>query len=103
MRAYICIFALLAVPLHAAAAPFSKADPAAGEKLYVAAACSKCHSDRVGGDGTRMYTRPEHRVTNPSKLLAQVRMCNTQLNTGWFPEDEEDVAAFLNRKFYKFK
>ncbi len=103
MRTYICIFALLAVPQLAAAAPFPKADPAAGEKLHSAANCAKCHGARVGGDGSRMYTRPDHKVTNPSKLLAQVRMCNTQLNTGWFPEDEENVAAYLNRKFYKFK
>lgn len=99
----IFIFALLAVPLFAAAAPFPKADPAAGAKLYAVASCDQCHSDRVGGDSSRMYTRPDHKVKSPSKLLAQVRMCNTQLNTGWFPEDEENVAAFLNRKFYKFK
>lgn len=103
MRIYLCIFALLGVPLIAAAAPFPKADPAAGEKLYVAGNCARCHSGRVGGDGSLMYTRPDRKVTSPSKLLAQVRMCNTQLNTGWFPEDEENVAAFLNRKYYKFK
>ena len=99
----ICVFALLAAPLIAAAAPYPKADPAIGKKLYAAAACDKCHSGKVGGDGSRMYTRPDHKVTNPAKLLAQVRMCNTQLNTGWFPEDEENVAAYLNREFYKFK
>jgi hypothetical protein len=36
-------------------------------------------------------------------LLTQVAACNSQLNTGWFPEDEEHVAAFLNRDYYKFK
>ncbi|MHB8666232.1 MAG: c-type cytochrome [Burkholderiales bacterium] len=99
----ILIAALLALPLLAAAAPFPHGDPAAGKKLYVAADCSKCHSERVGGDGSRMYTRPERKVKSASQLLAQVRMCNTRLNTGWFPEDEENVAAYLNRKYYKFK
>lgn len=99
----IFVFALLALPLSLAAAPYPKGDPAAGKKLYVAADCAKCHSARVGGDGARMYTRPDHKVTNSGKLLAQVRMCNTQLNTGWFPEDEENVAAFLNSEYYKFK
>jgi hypothetical protein len=50
-----------------------------------------------------MYTRPERKVKNPSQLLTQVRACNTMLNTGWFPEDEENVAAYLNREYYKFK
>jgi len=99
----IIVAALLALPLFAAAAPFPKGDPALGKKLATAANCAKCHSDQVGGDGSRMYTRAEHKVTSPVKLLTQVRMCNTQLNTGWFPEDEEHVAAYLNREYYKFK
>jgi len=99
----IVIAALLALPLLAVAAPFSKSNPAIGEKLATAANCAKCHSQRVGGDGSRMYTRPEHKVKNPGQLLTQVQACNTMLNTGWFPEDEENVAAYLNRKYYKFK
>ena len=99
----ILITALLALPLLAAAAPFPKGDPALGQKLATAANCTKCHSGKVGSDGSRIYTRAERKVTSPSKLLAQVRMCNTQLNTGWFPEEEEHVAAYLNREYYKFK
>ena len=97
------IAALLVLPLLAAAETFPKADPAAGRKLADAANCAKCHSARFGGDGSVMYTRPDHRVKTPGQLQAQVRMCNTQLNTGWFPEEEEHVAAYLNRDYYKFK
>jgi hypothetical protein len=32
-----------------------------------------------------------------------VRTCNTMLGTNWFPEDEENVAAYLNEVYYKFK
>lgn len=99
----IVIAALLALPLLAVAQPFPKANPAIGKKLAMAADCAKCHSQRVGGDGSRMYTRPERKVKNPSQLLTQVRACNTMLNTGWFPDDEENVAAYLNREYYKFK
>jgi hypothetical protein len=49
-----------------------------------------------------MYTRPDHRVKTPQKLLAQVQACNSNLGKGYFPEDEENVAAYLNREFYKF-
>lgn len=99
----IALTALLALPLLAAAEPFAKGDPVVGSKLAAAANCAKCHSERVGGDGSRMYTRPERKVKNPSQLLTQVGICNTQLNTGWFPEDEEHVAAYLNRDYYRFK
>jgi hypothetical protein len=28
-------------------------------------------------------------------------MCNSQLKLGLFPEDEADIAAFLNETYYK--
>ena len=37
------------------------------------------------------------------QLHAQVSFCATQLKTGWFPEDEEDVVAWLNHRYYHFK
>lgn len=93
-------FAALAAT--AIAAPFPKADPAAGGKLYADAKCSGCHIQRVGGDGSAMYTRPDRRVKSADALLKQVRMCTTQLNTQWFPDEEEHVAAWLNQRYYKF-
>ena len=97
------IAALLALPLLAAAQPYPKGNPDIGKKLAATANCAKCHIKSVGGDGSRMYTRPDRKVKNAKQLLTQVGVCNTQLNTGWFPEDEEHVAAFLNRDYYKFK
>jgi len=35
--------------------------------------------------------------------MAQVQMCNVQLGAGYFPEEEEHVAAYLNLHYYKFK
>ena len=99
----IAIAALLALPLLAAAEPFPKGDPVVGGKLAAAASCAKCHIEKVGGDGSRMYTRPERKVKNPKQLLTQVGACNAQLNAGWFPDEVEHVAAFLNRDYYKFK
>jgi hypothetical protein len=32
-----------------------------------------------------------------------VGLCNTELRLDLFPEDEADVTAFLNARFYKFK
>lgn len=96
--------ALLALAGAAQAQASPKGDPKAGEKLMAQAKCdSACHASLVGGDGTGIYTRANRRVKTPQQLLTQVRFCNTQLGTNWFPEDEEHVAAFLNQRYYKLK
>ena len=94
--------ALLAAGV-ASANPFQKADAAAGKKLFDEAKCMTCHVQRLGGDGSRMFTRPERKVKTADALSKQVRTCVQQLNVAWFPEDEEHVAGYLNRDFYKFK
>ena len=50
-----------------------------------------------------MYTRHDRRVTSPAKLKAQVAFCNAELDSGYFPEDEDHVAAYLDLRYYKFK
>ena len=87
----------------ALAAPFPKADPAAGAKLFEAAKCDACHAQRFGGNGSSAYTRSDHKVKSADALIKQVRACVTQLNVQWFPDEEEQVAAYLNEKYYKFK
>jgi mono/diheme cytochrome c family protein len=87
----------------ALAAPFPKADPAAGAKLFDEAKCGACHAQRFGGDGSSAFTRPDRKVKSAEALLKQVRACVTQLNVQWFPDEEEHVAAYLNQRYYKFK
>lgn len=105
MKSTLAGIALVALAAPALAAePFLKGDPKAGEKLMSQAKCnSACHASLVGGDGTSIYTRASRKVKTPSQLLTQVRFCNTQLGTNWFPEDEEHVAAYLNQRYYKLK
>jgi hypothetical protein len=31
-----------------------------------------------------------------------VQACNSNLGKGYFPEDEENIAAYLNAEFYHF-
>lgn len=82
-------------------APFAHGDAVAGKAL-VERDCVACHARRMEGDANRMYLRPDHRVRTPAQLIAQVRYCNTELGTNYFPEEEEHVAAYLNQRFYKF-
>lgn len=82
-------------------APFAHGDAPAGKTL-VDRDCVACHAQRYS-PATAMYTRADRRVTTPSQLLAQVQRCNVELNAGYFPDEEESVAAYLNDAYYKFK
>ncbi len=84
------------------AAPFANANPDAGKALHDKD-CIVCHAQRFDGNPSKMYLRPDHRVRTPAQLRTQVAFCNTQLGTHYFPDDEENVAAYLNREYYKFK
>ncbi len=96
------LLALVSCTVLPALAP--AADPARGGELVIEAQCESCHDDRYGGgDGTQIYRRSDRRVNSLAQLATQVSVCNSQLNTGWFPEDEAHVVAYLNRQHYRFK
>ena len=95
------LFACGAAVAQKPPAPFAAGDAKTGKTL-VERDCVSCHAAKFPGDPDRMYTRAEHRVTTPAKLLAQVQACNTNLAKGYFPEEEEHIAAYLNLEFYKF-
>jgi len=99
MRApLLLLFAFLAVPPVIAAGP----DAAEGKKLVDEKKCEICHNNVTLGDAKAVYLRKDRKVTTLSKLKSQVAACNTELNLGLFPEDEDHIAAYLNREYYKF-
>ena len=102
---FAALLALVAATTAALAqtqpAPFAKGDAKSGKAL-VDRDCVSCHAAKFANDPDRMYTRADHRVKSPGKLLAQVQACNTNLGKGYFPEEEEHIAAYLNLQFYKF-
>ncbi len=63
---------------------------------YTDANCETCHD-------ASFYQRENRKVTTFAKLEVVVEGCNTNLDVGWFPEDVSDVAAYLNREYYKFE
>jgi cytochrome c len=66
--------------------------------------CYACHAKKSGfGNGDMIYTRGDGKVKNLQNLQSMVALCNAELRLDLFPEDEADVAAFLNKRFYKFK
>jgi mono/diheme cytochrome c family protein len=65
--------------------------------------CVSCHVKRYGGDGSGMYTRANRMIQSREALGQRVATCNAMINAGLFPEDEENIAAYLAKKYYKFK
>jgi len=101
MRPWIvALVPTLLLSLGAAAAV--TADPKNGKKLHDQR-CLACHVRQMGGDGSQIYTRPEHLIKSLDALRQRIGFCVSQTNTSWFPEEQEDVAAYLNQQFYKFK
>jgi mono/diheme cytochrome c family protein len=101
----LLLFAGLSLPAGAAEPqpkPFAEGNAELG-KAIATRDCDACHARQFGGDPARIYLRPEHKVKTPTQLLSQVRVCNTQLGTHYFPEEEAHVAAYLNLHFYKFR
>jgi mono/diheme cytochrome c family protein len=97
----------LAVILNAqhafSAENFKKTDPAAGKRLFDEAKCNACHDKMMKGDGNRIFTRPDRRITSAPALEKMVRSCIDRTGASLFPEDAEHIAAYLNEQFYKFK
>lgn len=102
MRTPVLLAVLFAASPILHAAPFDKGDAAKGKAL-ADKQCKACHVSLFGGDGSGVYTRADHKVKNPNQLSARISGCNTNTGAGWFPEDELNVAAHLNKTYYNFK
>jgi mono/diheme cytochrome c family protein len=89
--------------LLAASATASAADPGRGKALHQQHCAGSCHASITGGDPDGLYTRPNRRVTTLEGLHKQVRRCELSLGLKWFDEDIDNVAAYLNDTFYRFK
>ena len=61
--------------------------------------CVDCH--RVDNHEA-LYTRENRIVQERIRLNGQVSACVQILSLGLFPEEEQDVAEFLNHEYYKF-
>ena len=95
-------FVLMGLALAAGSA-HAAGDPAEGRKLVTEKKCEACHHNKTLGDAKAIYLRKDRKVTTPAQLKARVALCNSELNLGLFPEDEEHIVAYLNETYYKFR
>ena len=91
------------VALPTAANPCPDADLANGRKIHYEAKCASCHTEKTGRDEGFIYLRDDRKVKSVFDLKRYVSLCNSELRLELFPEDERDVAAFVNQQWYKFK
>ena len=92
----------LALAASAQASPFVQGDPVKGKALH-AEHCASCHAGLVGGDGSAVYTRPDHMIKSADALAKRIAFCSAKTGAKLFPEEETDIGAYLNRTYYHFK
>jgi len=97
MRAFglIAIFLALAACSAPPAQPLATAGPDAkrGELLYETA-CVQCHT-------TQAHWRDKRLVRDWPGLLHQVNRWQAVAGQNWRTEETEDVAEYLNQRFYR--
>lgn len=88
--------ALLSVGLASILSTSTQAADVAQGKTLHAAKCTGCHD-------TGQYTRPNRIIHNVEDLHARVKFCDGAANANFSASDIDDVVAYLNADFYKFK
>ncbi len=79
------------------------ADLANGEKLHTEK-CVACHAQKaVFGQPDIFYLKNDRKVNDFRSVKRMISLCNTELRLDLFPEDEQDIALFLNTRYYQFK
>ena len=61
--------------------------------------CVDCH---MVDNHEALYTRENRVINERIRLNGQVSACVQVLDLGWFPDEEKDVAEFLNVEYYRF-
>ncbi len=89
------LFATITLSLAIVATTTQAADIKHGKELQQKH-CMSCHDDS-------MYTRENRFIKDAQGLRKQVQRCESTLGLTWFDQDVDDVTAYLNKQFYKFK
>ena len=94
---------LLFIATGTLAAPFPDGNAQTGKKLFEENKCSSCHIGKVGGDGSSIFTRPNRIVHNPDELVDRMHVCSGVVGMTLTKQKEQDLGAYLNQTYYKFK
>ncbi|MFH2135886.1 MAG: cytochrome c [Pseudomonadota bacterium] len=97
------LFLLTILSLSAHATPFADGDAKRGEGLFKKYECSSCHEARVGGDGSAIFTRADRTVRSADDLIVQMERCSGAIGKQLSAQEKQDLAAWLNQRYYHFK
>lgn len=70
-----------------------------GKVLHDDADCMKCHTN-LGYNNEKTI---KMEINKKADLIKAVSFCNTNLDIGWFDDEVEEVADYLNQEHYKLK
>lgn len=85
---------VISVVVVTACSEAPKGDAVRGEQIH--AACLDCH-------GTGLYVKSDRKVKSLEVLRKETLRWGDYYNPALSPQDVDDVVAYLNRDFYKFK
>jgi mono/diheme cytochrome c family protein len=94
MRGAVLQLALCGALLAAAAGAQAAGDAAKGEKLHDS--CLQCH-------GTEVYGPPKSKVKTLAALRKETARWGDHYNPAFKKAEIDDLVAYLNRDFYKFR
>lgn len=98
----VCPPIVSSAPQASLVADFSAGDAQAGEKLFEEYKCSSCHIDKVGGDGSAIFTRPDRMATRPEELVRLMTQCSGRIGKTLTVQEQQHLGAYLNRRYYRF-
>ncbi len=92
-KAALALLAIAQLGGCADPAPEFKGDPVRGEKIHEV--CLDCH-------GTELYAAPERKIKSLPALRREVARWGDYYSPALTLQDNEDVVAYLDARFYKF-
>jgi hypothetical protein len=91
------------VSASAMAVPFAEGNAKNGKKLFEDNKCNSCHIGKVGGDGSTIFTRQNRIVRTPQEMVERMHVCSGVVGLTLTRPMEQDLGAYLNQTYYKFK
>ncbi|MCX8085891.1 MAG: hypothetical protein N3C63_03205 [Rhodocyclaceae bacterium] len=90
----LAVICVAAAWMLAACSETPKGDPQRGAEIHKV--CLDCH-------GTGLYERPDRKVTSLEALRLETQRWGDYYHPALTAQEVEDVVAYLNRDFYRFK
>ena len=92
---------LLLIGSTAQAAPFPTGNAETGKQFFEQNNCNSCHVQMLGGDGSKIFTRPNHKVHSEAQLIQQINFCGGNAGIRLTRQDVQNLGAYLNQLYYK--